>query len=276
MGLRLNVALLTVNRRISQEAREALLKVNTIVVHRKPKDSLYRYKNLDQVRSVLFDPPLQGDQVLDSSPHALDNLVKHLLQTHPKLQSVAISEESLPGAHTVREFVDSSSLCRDFKCVDLGLFEVQPLKDIGCKVWIQHTTLSRLLYRSRRLLSRNVTALLARWRDIRYRGRFGAPLSERAIFFTLWLRVFELLAEADLWPEAVDQRARQELAKLHTFATCCELERFAQKMPTSARPPTKHVKLSKVNAEESSSETLEWASEIMGKGITELRAKRLV
>ena len=265
---RLNVALLSVNRTISQEAFEALFTVNAVAVHEHPQ-ATYRYESMPLVRRVFLDVDDTRDDIddwYDITSAQIGDIVRHLTTAHPKLQSIEIDQRTLE-VDTVREMVEHSSFCRGLRCVDIGLFEVFPQERLAFTIWVRNDMLMYALPRAKELLAKGLDTLYEMWRD---RGLYVSTRSmqyTRELDFAIYLGGYEILAEHLFWGDAFRQRSAADLQALGRIMTDTCLRAYVNEIPASAKPPLIPVRLSEITADDYGSETLEWASDVLGVGV---------
>ena len=265
---RFNVALLRVSRRISQEALEALCTVNTVVV-RQYTEGEYRYAHLDKIRHVILrlDLTNYNDQGIDSS---FCKAVRGIAAAHPSLQTMVMSSGALPYQQTtVREFIDQNPFCRTLRCIDIGVFEAEPVAGIRCKFVFENESLRDALPVSKALLSNGLVDVADEWSALW--KPFAKPTSKqktREYMLAMWLGAYEIIRDAIHRPDALEHRDVMELAaaewhvhEYHYFDT--------PDMPFTNRFLPDDVKLVDVNKDDHSQELLAWASEYIGLGATQ-------
>ena len=266
---RLDVALLTVNRQISEEAQEALFTFNTVA-----NEYLYGalhhhdYASCKNIRYILLRQKYYDDNGILEPPYRdLSDAIKLAASNLPNLRSIVVSCRELACCTPVGALVECIPLCQDLRCIDLGIYEALPAENIQCKIRFENIHLLRLLPASKKLLSKGLVKVHEAWRPVS--EAFGRTEEREEILLAIWLSYYEVVRESIYEPDAFAKRSIEEKKIMSDFIHRGHYER-SEYRAFKHNPWPSDVRLAEITATGSSPELLEWATEYISMGISNL------
>lgn len=145
------MALFTVSREVSTEAREAFFDVNTLRLRSREIVSitaLFAVRHLELAGKAAFDLCHRDRWPLDT--------IRQFVRLLPDLRTFTVPcDELSDGGKTVRGLLTGQCAEVDIRCIEIGLFEILPVEKIHCKAYFEMPGLRKVLPKAKYLASKS-------------------------------------------------------------------------------------------------------------------------